>query len=177
MKKKLLLGLLPVLMSLSACGGVGPKEEAKEDEIFVADTLAHDEEFARGETTNLSKVHRNLDPVDPTVAMPIAVQKSGTYDVEIKGVSTECVSVRFVAAVKTADASKRIEWVRRIYDNNGAIVSQATEPLQSTHPYTTIHDGAGTLNIEDFKGGAYHHFITYTFDTASSAALIAIFLS
>lgn len=162
MKKKYLISLLPVLMSLSACAGNGAKDETKEDEIFVTDTLAHDDEFARGETTYLSKARRNLDPVDPSIDMPVAVQKSGTYNVEINSVSTECVSVRFVAAVKAEDSSKKIEWVRKIYDDDGVNVSDATAPLESTHPYTAIHDGGTMLDIENFEEGAYHHFITYT---------------
>ena len=42
MKKRLFLGLLPAILVLGACSGVGIKEEKN---LYVEDTLTHEEIF------------------------------------------------------------------------------------------------------------------------------------
>ena len=145
-------------MALSACGGARPVENTKENFYFEEDALAHDEDFSKNESNYISKAFRNLTPVNPTEPL-IAVQKSAEYNLEDK--EGTFISVRFVAAVPKGQESYSMVWTRAMYDADGKnVVSSGT--YSSTHPYTLIHDGSGTLDISDFYGGAYGCFITYT---------------
>lgn len=153
MKKKLFIGLLPALMVLSACNGVGPQNES----IFLEDTLAHEELF--DESVSL-KSARNLNPTDPT-APAIGIQyKEEKDDKDV----VQYVSVRYVAAVKIVDSSKAsASWTRTIYDEDG-VEYKAESSIEITKKYTTIYDGLETLSISDYNTSHstdYTHFVMY----------------
>ena len=84
--KKLLLTLVPALMLLGSCAGAQPKAESN---LFLEDTLAHEEIFGSiGDAfkklpNNLGDSESSSEEPEPEtpLAPKIAVQQSAQYDV------------------------------------------------------------------------------------------------
>ena len=65
MKKKLFLGLIPAILALSACAGAAPEDKADEANVFLEDTLLHEELFEQSAPT-FNKEIQKLPYVDET---------------------------------------------------------------------------------------------------------------
>lgn len=162
MKRKKLVGLLPVLMVLSACGGSTSNYYQKEEDTFLEDTLAHEEIFGESQGQYLQKSVRNLTPVDSTTPL-IAVQEQ-EYTSSKDG--ENYLAVRYVAAVKLASLSTTLEWSGSVYEDDGDL-HKSYETLSAQKVYTTIYDGNSPLTIANFNNAQspktdYTHFVTYT---------------
>ena len=177
MKKKLLLLALPMLMALSACSGVSNKQVEKPlnfADVVIEDTLAHDEIFGNEKLPSLGV--RNLDAID--AAQPAFGIQSHEETVEINHVDTECISIRFIAAIKIVDrnddhvvddldlAATNAVWQRTLFEGNGDIVNTpgSFSEMVSQKAYTTLADGGGELTIDDFNNSHlpatdYTHFV------------------
>lgn len=162
MKKRLLLALLPAAMILTACAGVGSKEN---NNLFLEDTLAHEEIFNEVEFKDFGFApRRNLAPVDAS---------EPTIGVQYSSVAGGKVSMRFIAAIKVdganLDAKKAAlahttaVWTRNLYDENGdRILKDRDAEIVSTKAYDAINSGGEALDIEDFGDGSYSFFVAYT---------------
>ena len=180
MKKKLLLIALPALMALSGCANVSLNkvDEAKELlNVVTEDTLAHDDIFGGERLPTLTNV-RGLAPVDTN--QPAYGIQYKEHTAEINSVVTDCISIRFVAAIKVVDMDgdsdiddndlllTSASWVRTIYENDdddGDYLSHASINCQKA--YTTIYDGNDELSITDYNNANepatdYTHFVMYS---------------
>lgn len=162
MKKRLFIGILPMLMALSACGGASPNATAKEEGTFLEDTLAHEEVFGSlDDPSSPIKSIRNLEPTDPSIPA-IGVQFYNEYD---EKEALEYVSIRYVAAVKIENlASASATWNRTIYNADGS-VRFAADSVECQYRYQTIFDGEnGSLSIDDYNSSHstnYNYFFMY----------------
>ena len=103
MKKKLLLGLIPVLMALSACNGVGPNEET-----FLEDTTAHTELF--GEAEEFTPVRKNAAPLTtPELGYQISYDEANSK-----------IAIRFVAKVDNPVSVTSALWKRGVAAADGS---------------------------------------------------------
>ena len=154
--KKGLLAILPLALVLTACAGVGPKDN--KNNLFLEDTLAHEEVF---ENVGLLP-RRNLDPV---YSSDIAI------GVQYSAVSAGKVSMRFVAAIKVdgstpeekqaALAHTTAVWTRSVYDEDGTkILTEREATVDATMAYDVINDGGAATNISSFPGFSF--FVAYT---------------
>lgn len=158
MKKQLVIGLLPVLMALSACGGAGPRDNGPE--LFQEDTLAHEEIFGQIDSGLSQKATRNLDPLDPGTMTPVIGVQAYT------GVSGY-VSLRFVAAVSLANpAAATASWSRAMFKDNGDSFKEAANK-PCVKAYTSIKDNGVELTAAAFDAahgntGYFTHFVVYS---------------
>lgn len=149
--KKTLLMLIPALMALSACGGANPEEN---NDIFLEDTLAHDEVFGNNPSGFSFKSIRNLDPVDGDLSSPRMGIQTHTADGKI--------SVRFVAAVKLANETVPVSWTRSVFEDDGDLDSgKGTVTRLCAYKYASIYDG-GDEPVAASTFGDYNYFVTYT---------------
>ena len=163
MKKKILLAVLPALLVLSACQA-GPR--AKDNNLFLEDTLAHDEIFGSVELEARSLQPRKLD--DP-VEHPDADNFSIGVQSQVE--KTGCISFRFVAAVRFLETEldpTQASWRRTVsYSNGTARIS--TGDISCTTAYTKISNGGGAFSIDDYNSAhnltgenQFTHFVVYT---------------
>ena len=155
MKKKLLLGLLPALLALSACGGASPNDN--DADTFLEDTTAHTELF--GDAKEVKAV-RNVDP-DPLPAL--STPKMG-YQIKY---ADGKLAIRFVAGIKDTYAKVKAEWKRGVAGANGETLRAKSfndAAQESENFYTTLKNGAGetqyTAGSGEFEG--YTGFVVYT---------------
>ena len=162
MKRKIFIGLFPVLLALSACGGIAPNTDKQE--TFLEDTLLHEEIFGSLEEPNSPiKSIRNLDPVDPA-APKIGVQyalEGGLY------------SVRYVAAFAFPTTPETLAnytatWTRSAYDVEGNKINFAEPTVNCTKLYPAIVDGDSSLNAASFSADSTY-FVVYTLRKIPSA--------
>ena len=142
MNKKALLVVLPALLVLSACQ-IGPK--SKDNNIFLEDTLAHEELFGGVDFCGVNTNIRKVDPVehpdnDPTIGIQ-SQQEEGNK-----------VSFRFVAAVSIAPEnleSTVANWTRTVSDKDGNVLEivpgQGTKYLEKPKYYLLT-------NFSPYKG-------------------------
>ena len=157
MMKKVFLAILPTLMVLSSCGAA-PKENK---EVFVEDTLAHEEIF--GEPVQMVKetVERKPDGIDEFVesGRPSLGVQTATYESKF--------SIRFVAAVNIAQSDLGATtpvWTRTIFKADGSVAKKA-EDFEVETVYTSLKNGESTMSIKDFNdanGTSYDYFAVYT---------------
>ena len=164
MKKKILLAVLPALLVLSACQA-GPK--AKDNNLFLEDTLAHDEIFGNVALEARSLQPRRLgeDPVEHPDADNFAIGVQSQVE------NTGYISFRFVAAVRFASSEldpTQAVWSRKVsYTNGNAKKVFGTFP--STTAYTKISNGGSAYTIDDYNSAheltgdnQFTHFVVYT---------------
>ena len=177
MKKKLLLTILPALLVVSACnGGVqnnqqNNNEPEVSEEIFVEDTLAHEELFG-GEavTYKLGQpagvqprgafLDRRLDDPDPLEEPSIGVQYLSYNDG-----GTDYYAIRYVAAITSLSVTAT--WTRDIADANGSRprdgqpitvpVENAYSALSGVDPY-----GEEAPQYPSSVDAKYHYFVVFT---------------
>lgn len=157
MMKKVFLAILPTLMVLSSCGAA-PKANK---EIFVEDTLAHEEVF--GESVQMVKetVERKPNGIDEFIesGRPSLGIQTATYQGKF--------SIRFVAAINIASGDLGATtpvWTRTIYKADGS-VAKSSEGLNVQTVYTSLKNGESTISIQDFNdanGTNYDYFAVYT---------------
>ncbi len=163
MKSKILLAVLPALLVLSACQA-SPK--AKANNLFLEDTLAHEEVFG-----NVKLEERSLQPkrLDDPVEHPEA--NNFSIGVQSQSESTGCISFRFVAAVRFADTEldpTQAIWSRTVSYTDGN-VKKALGTFPSANAYKKISNGGSAYSIDDYNdahgltgNNAYTHFVVYT---------------
>ena len=153
MKKKILLSTIPALMLLGSCAGAQPKVE---NNLFLEDTLAHEETFG-GVEEAFEKAPRNtVDPYPESASPKIAIQTKNNGD--------DTVSIRFIAAVNIADedlAGSTAVWNRALFAPNGdAFREPDDKPCKVA--YSKLTEGTGVIEAgkDDFVG--YNRFVVYS---------------
>ena len=166
MKKKFLLAVIPALMVLSSCAGAGQKVEVKNDNLFVEDTLAHEEIFGDSEIVfqdYKAPLRAPSGPVAPVYG--VQYQESG-----------DNVHVRFIAAIWLANSSIEVEWTRTMYKGHltGEEASQSGHVFKAeadkacTKAYTSLANGSeepltiASINSQYGDGDDYNYFVVYT---------------
>ena len=168
MKKKLFLTLIPAFLILSACQA-GPQNKQK-DNIFLEDTLAHEEIFGGVAVEgNLLKPRKlGSDPVvhpdnDPSIGVQYKIDDKGNADD-----SDDVISFRFVAAVAFTGeniAPTNAVWTRTVSSPDGKSFPIDTGTYASSKAYTKISNGGSEYSINDFNtdnSSSYTHFVVYT---------------
>ena len=163
MNRKILLAVLPAILVLSACQA-SPKVEA--NNLFLEDTLAHEEIFGNVELEARSLQPRRLDD-------PIEHPDTNNFSIGVQSQSenTGYISFRFVAAVRFADSEldpTQAVWSRTVSYTNGN-VKKAFGTFPSANAYKKISNGGSAYSIDDYNGAhgltgdnAYTHFVVYT---------------
>ena len=161
MKKRFLLAVLPALLVLSACQA-GPK--SKNNNIFLEDTLAHDEIFGAEKLEDRALMPRKLgdDPVihpdnDPSIGVQSKVENGK-------------VSFRFVAAVSFSESNitpTNAVWTRTVSSPDGQTFPKDTGSFGCTTAYTKLSNGGSAYSIDDFNNAqnpktSFTHFVVYT---------------
>ncbi len=165
MKKKILLSIIPALLVLSSCSGLGPKEEVKKENLFAEDTLAHEEIFGDAEIEMQEYKSPLKAPMGP-VAPVYGVQYQ---DSEEDGK----VHMRFIAAIYLPNTSINVSWSRTMYKGHGngdqsGHVYKAESEIGCSKAYTSLANGAeNPLTIADINanygaGDDYNYFVVYT---------------
>lgn len=161
MKKRFLLAVLPALLVLSACQA-GPK--SKNNNIFLEDTLAHDEIFGAEKLEDRALMPRKLgdDPVvhpdnDPSIGIQSKVENGK-------------ISFRFVAAVTFSESNitpTNAVWTRTVSSPDGLTFPKDTGTVACTTAYTKLSNGGSAYLISDYNQAqdpdtSYTHFVVYT---------------
>ena len=167
MKKKFLLGIIPALLALSSCAGLGPKEDVKEDDLFIEDTLAHEEIFGE------SKIELQ-DYKSPLKRPPMGIS-TPIYGVQYQD-SEEVgkIHMRFIAAIWLDDPSHTVKWTRTMYkghdngDQSGHVFKEELD-VGCSKAYTSLANGSEKpLTIADINEqygdeyNEYNYFVVYT---------------
>ena len=163
MNRKILLTVLPALLVLSACQA-SPK--AKDNNLFLEDTLAHEEIFGNVQLEERSLQPRRLDD-------PVEHPEANNFSIGVQSQSESAghISFRFVAAVRFATSEldpTQAVWSRTVSYTNGN-VKKAFGAYPSTAAYKKISNGGTPYTIDDYNGAhslsgdnAYTHFVVYT---------------
>lgn len=150
MKKKYLLAVLPVLMTLSACSGVAPQKE----NVILEDTELHSELFGGVENAIDLRVRKeNEVTVDPFLQPTIGVQYT-----QYKDGGVDYYAVRYVSAI--ASRNVKATWKRGISKADGS-PQKAFGNVVTEVAYTSINDG----NVQKFpssEGAGYNYYVVYT---------------
>lgn len=165
MKKKFLLAVIPALMVLTSCAGAGQKVEVKNDNLFVEDTLAHEEIFGESKIEFIDNVKTPLKAPSGPFADPV-------YGVQYQDAG-ENVHMRFIAAVWLNNLSMDVEWTRTMYKGHGngeqsGHVFKAEADKECTKAYTSLANGSedpltiAQINSQYGDGDDYNYFIVYT---------------
>ena len=159
-KNKALLLVLPALLVLSSCQAA-PK--AKDNNLFLEDTLAHEEIFDAN-ALKLNPKRANDDPVvhpdedDPAIGIQSMVEDGKK-------------SFRFVAAVTLPNNSESFEsitatWTRTVSNPNGSTYAMDTDTVEVTTAYTSLSTNGDPYTIQQFNAAHgdsdYTHFVVYT---------------
>lgn len=156
MKNRTLLFLIPAFLALTSCNLASPKIEGepKQDEnIFVEDTLAHEELFGDKFDGRMAKEYRSMQNLDNGEHCLVGIQK------HVDGDNT---SIRFVAAIDIAEGELddyEAVWTRTIYSDSFAEF-KSTAHMESKKVYTSINNSGEYLSIDGFAGKTF--FIVYT---------------
>lgn len=160
MKKKLILAIVPALLSLASCSNVKKEIVQNNANLFVEDTLAHEEIFGDVEQPVLATV-RKLAPIDSSVpAIAIQTKTDGVGD-------SAKISIRFVAAVRITGtlSDATAVWTRTMYGADGHAFKQRANKA-CAKAYTSINDNGASLDIGAFNtangGTNYTHFVVYS---------------
>ena len=164
MKKKLFLAILPALMVLSACVGVNPRQEVKQEPLCIEDTLAHEEVFGEAKVAGNLGVRKTANPsgvLEPKIGVQWK-KSDNNNDANTK------IDIRYVAAISSLDVKAR--WARGVamQDSNcpKKFYNDAKKPgdfyyKEATIAYETIsNDGNETKATA--LGGGYNYFVVYT---------------
>lgn len=165
MKKKFLLAIIPALMALSSCAGAGQKVDIKNDNIFVEDTLAHEEIFGDSKI-EFQDYKAPLKAPSGPVAPIYGVQYQESSD-------GEHVHMRFIAATWINSPSNAVKWTRTMYkghgngDQNGHVFKEEADKA-CTKAYTSLANGSeeaitiSSINAQYGDGDDYNYFVVYT---------------
>lgn len=175
MKKRLLLASLPALLILSACNGGAQKKE--DNNIFLEDSLAHDEIFDNRNFEDRELMPRRADPVvhpDSDVSIGIQCFEDGGN-----------VNLRFVAAVSFAEGQLTptdAVWTRSVYSPDGVKYSTKFDAGEyaCTTAYKKISNGGSAYSISDFNTDhktSYTHFVVYTLRNIPKATYSSYYVS
>lgn len=170
MKKRFILTVLPALLVLSACQISG--QNKKNSNLFLEDTLAHEEIFGDINFDELTSganklaqpgVRKLADPVehpdsDPAIGVQSMVETAG------------CISFRFVAAVTFPEgklAPTNASWKRTVSQKDGESYPLDTGDVECTTAYTSLSTAGDPYTIADFNDAqepdtSYTHFVVYT---------------
>ena len=176
--RKILILAIPAILALSACNG-GPRKN-ENNNIFLEDTLAHEEIFGNVELDERSLQPQRLaapdlgvrslddpdpDPVDhPNGEAAIGVQSK---------VEGGMISYRFVAPIRLAEgdiSTTTAIWTRTI-STSELVADTAYKPTDTytcQKVYTALSAGGGVYTIEQYNtahsltgDAAYTHFAVY----------------
>ena len=171
MKKKFLIAIIPALLALSACQG-GAQEKVDKN-LFLEDTLAHEEIFGDINFSDLMPKASKLgqpgirklgsDPVehpdlDPAIGVQSKVESAGY------------ISFRFVAAVEFTKENigpTNAQWTRTVSKKDGSSYPKDTGNIECTTAYTSLSSDGDPYTIDDFNeaqdpDSTYTHFVVYT---------------
>ena len=172
MKKRLFLGILPALLTLSACSG-GAAQPKEEKNLFLEDTLAHDEIFGGAELEERALAPKRLLAQDFTRKLddpdPVTHPDADDFSIGVQSLSesTGYISFRFVAAVHFEDSQvgpTQAVWTRTVSYTTGA-VKKAEGTFSSQKAYQKLSTSSGAYSISDYNtahGTNYTRFVVYT---------------
>lgn len=162
MKKKLLIGLLPVLMTLSACGGSSPK--ANEEETFLEDTEVHEELF--GEAQEIKSTKKNAASLTkPTIGYQLSYADSK-------------LAIRFVSLINEIDADVTATWKRAVAGADGTDLSTGKgfdDTLASTTKY--YKKLTGWPDADPGKGYVVYSLYNIPYNATNKNAYVAAYLT
>lgn len=169
MKKKFLLAIIPALLALSSCAAGASK--AKND-IFLEDTLAHEEIFGDVEEVGYVKTLTPLkdpDPVNPLEEPTIGVQYQPRYE-KVADSGEWYYSIRFVAAITSLSVDA--QWTRGVSNTTSDQLKPVgtSASLIATTAYERVNDNGvitAASSIALKKPGEpdsypYNYFVVYT---------------
>lgn len=151
MKKKVLLALLPALLVLSACSA-GPKKSA---DLFVEDTLAHEEIFG-----NVAK-DLQVKKLGEEEEQPRSVNSltKPLVGVQYQPLTNGYYAIRYVAAIAALDVDA--VWTRNICESNGTRRKTEESHFPVEKAYTEL-SVAGGIGLPASLGTDYNYFVVYT---------------
>ncbi len=151
MKKKVLLALLPALLVLSACS-TGPKKSA---DLFVEDTLAHEEIFG-----NVAK-DLQVKKLGEEEEQPRSVNSltKPLVGVQYQPLTNGYYAIRYVAAIAALDVDA--VWTRNICESNGTRRKTEESHFPVEKAYTEL-SVAGGIGLPASLGTDYNYFVVYT---------------
>ena len=172
MKKRLLLGILPALMVLSACNGAGAKVE--EPQLYLETTEANDV-FGEAEFAGELRAKRNIgeEPeVDPYKVPVVGVQYK---TMEGTGDNPDTYAIRYIAAISSLNI--RAYWSRGLTTIADVPVKPLTSGRETKMAYSSLlqtNEKTGELESitpKQFAGEGYNYFVTYSMYNIPEAEL------
>lgn len=163
MKKKYLLAIIPALLVLSGCQCF--KQAKTDNNLFLEDTLAHEEMFKDVSFSQQRIGIRKIitpDPVEHPDSEDIAIGIQSKTD-------GDKIAFRFVAAVRIEEAnlvSTVAKWTRTISDGEGGDPIKTTAEIPCTTVYTSLSTDGDPYTIDMYNeahgGTNYNYFVVYT---------------
>ena len=153
MNKKFMLFVLPALMALSSCAGLG--HDAQPEEVFFKEQVdACTEVFGNGQEVYEVKQKAPLRSAAEDMEQPRIGVQYRKYE-EVLDSGEWFVAVRFVAEIKTLNVNAT--WTRNIYKNDGTELTTEAS-YATTKAYTSL-----ISNGEDIEpSSGYNYFVVYT---------------
>ena len=158
MKKKLLLIVLPALMTLSSCASVNNATEQQKGNFFKEEANACLDVFNDSDAFEL-KTKAPFKSAAADMAEPIiGVQYRAKYNISLTETPDYRVAVRFVAAIKTLDVN--VTWTRSVYQGDGTRYGTEAS-YETTKAYTSLNSNNTPIYPSSF-GVGYNYFVAYT---------------
>lgn len=167
MKKKFLLTIIPALMVLSACAGSGPKVE---DNLYLEDTLAHEEIFG-----GVAEEAGELKLMNPRREGEIAKPATPVVGVQWKSLEEGKYAIRYVAAIESKAVTA--VWTRNICQANGNRRKAGegdSNQVTCQKAYTALSASGGVEvpgTVPSASGESYKYFVVYTLRNIPEADL------
>ncbi|MBE6134339.1 MAG: starch-binding protein [Erysipelotrichaceae bacterium] len=164
MKKRLLLGILPALMVLSACNGAGAKVE--EPQLYL-ETTESNGLFGREEAAGELKARRNSEAgvlLEPKIGVQFKVMAED--DPATTEIREDRYAIRFIGAI--ASLKVKATWTRGLTKLNGNVSKDLTGGFESKIAYTSLKrynettEKMESITAEDFAGDGYKFFVIYS---------------
>ena len=162
MKKIVLFALLPAMLAVSACQFKG--QSGVEGNLFLEDTLAHEEIFGNAAISEFSAKPKFApnDPIEhPNNDYSIGVQSQ-------PGSTENTISFRFVAPIRFEAGElnpTEAKWTRTVSKKDGSAYPKDTGQIECTTAYNAISYGASAYTISQYNSEHstnFTHFVVYT---------------
>lgn len=164
MKKKLLI-LLPAILVLSACSGLQNNKE--NNDVFLEDTLAHEELFGGNFVEHKLGEQNSLKPreqIRPYYAATPEQPNVGVQYLKYKENETDYYAIRYVAAIESLSVTAK--WTRDVSGVNGNRKNFANLEVSVTNAYEQLSEAGADGNeapiLPSSVDAKYNYFVVYT---------------